>query len=147
MCKAFDWKRMIFPLGYTPVTRKKATSSHRKSWVSDNFTFRLRYLGEKYVHTQISQQVLGFNHFYSFIWCSAPVQRTLIYPKQHSHSNSNSTKQTAARFWTNVHRTCFLLRHVFSVEKRVHMRRKYYLMTVPLQPNALRWEGVYWLWR
>lgn len=85
--------------------------------------------------------------FYSFIWCLAPVQQILIYPKQHSHSNSNSTKQTAARFWTNVPSTCFLLRHVFLVEKRMCMRRKYYLMTVPLQPNALGWEGVYWLWR
>lgn len=57
------------------------------------------------------------------------------------HRHSNSMKQPTARFWTNAQSIHFLLRHVFSVEKRVCMRRKHYLMTVLLHSNALRWEG------
>lgn len=69
-CKAFDWTRMLFPFGYMPVSRERATptSSHWKSWVSSNFTFRPRDLGEKDVHTQRSHQALVFNHFFYLVF-------------------------------------------------------------------------------
>lgn len=102
MCKAFDCRRMIFALGYMPVSREKATFSPRKSWASGNFTLRQGMLTQSY----LSKCCLLITFF---IWCLAPVQWMLIYPRQLCHSNSNSTNQTTARFWTKVQSTWFLL--------------------------------------
>lgn len=123
---------------------EKAISSHRQHWASANFVFCLRYLGENYAHTKIPQELLVCNHFYSLIgiWpqCNA------CWSLQAAQTQQQHEQPTAG-FWTNAQSIHFLFRPVFSVEKRVCMRRKHYLMTVLLHSSALRWEGAYRLQR